>query len=313
MTFPLVILCFHRILPESFREGADKPYFLRQTALSLERFCELLDNVQRFATILPPEALLDWPRGVDVTHGPGVVLTFDDGYADMMTFAVPELKRRGLRAIVCITTATLSEDYVFPVDRWYATINAAVVRRGTLSGFGDEPWSFDLDEERDVARLVDGPEKRAFVRANEVVQEELLGRLERALGVATPHSTPDVLSTGDLKTLLDAGFLLGAHGHYHMHLSSLSEENARDELARSYAFFQAQGLPAPSVTAYPDGATSEQTEKLAKELGFSVGLALGSRGVMRNDSAMHLPRFIPTNDPTWFERRLAPIFRAAKR
>lgn len=313
MMSPLAILCFHRVLPESFREGPDKPYFLRQTALTLERFRELLDDVQRCATILPPEALLDWTCGVDVTDGPGVVLTFDDGYADIMTFALSELKSRGLRAIVCITTATLSEGYVFPVDRWYATINAALVRRGTLAGFSLDPWPFDLDNEQDIARLVDGPEKRVFVRADAVEQEELLRCLERALGVTTPPPTPKLLSIGDIKTLLDAGFLFGAHGHRHVHLSSLSEMYARNELVQSYAFFQTQGFPTPAIIAYPDGVTSEQTEVLAKEQGFGVGLALGSRAATRNDSVMHLPRFIPTNDPTWFDRRLAPIFRAATR
>jgi peptidoglycan/xylan/chitin deacetylase (PgdA/CDA1 family) len=310
MTPSLAILCFHRVLPESYREGPDKPYFVRQTALNLERFHELLDNVERDATILPPEALLDWPSGADC---PGVVLTFDDGYADILTFALPELKRRGLRAIVCVTTAMLAEGYVFPVDRWYATINASSVRRGTLCGFGAEPWDFDIDDERDFARLVDGPEKRAFVRANASEQEELLRRLDCALGVTKQPQTPKLLATNDLKALLDAGFLIGAHGHHHVHLSGLSDENAHEELERSHSFFQTQGLPAPKVIAYPDGVTSERTEILAKAEGFSVGLALESRGANRNDSAMHLPRFIPTNDSTWFDRRLAPLFKAAKR
>ena len=313
MTLPLVILCFHRILPESHCVGPDKPYFLRQTALSLERFRLLLDEIESHAHVLPPEALFEWLKGAQVTDRPGVVLTFDDGYADIVTFALPELQRRHSRAIVCITTATMFEDYTLPVDRWYATIHAAMVRRGTLSGLGVEPWTFDLDRDEDFARLIDGPEKRAFVQANAVEQEKLLQCLERAFGVHTRPPVPKMLDVEQLRMLEERGFILGAHGHHHLHLPRLSDEIASYELERSHSFFPNHGLSTTPILAYPDGATSGRIEELARAQGFSVGLALGSRPATRDDSPLHLPRFIPTNDPSWFTRRLLPLFTSGER
>ena len=311
MTQPFVILCLHRILPESYRNGPDAAYFLRQTALSLERFRLLLDDIERHADILPPEVLIDGCFDGRAWNRPAVVLTFDDGYADIVIFALPELRRRNLRAAVCVTTATFTAGYVFPVDRWYATLHAAKVRRGTLVGFGEEPWLFDLNVEGDVARFIDGPEKRAFVRANPDLQEKLRALLAESLGVEQTSATPKWLNRRELTTLVNEGFLLGAHGHRHQHLPELPEVDAKNELRQCRAFFPANDLPTPTILAYPDGATCERTESLARAAGFSVGLALGSRAVTKSDSWMHLPRFIPTNDPTWFERRLGPILRGA--
>lgn len=308
MTPPLVVLCCHRILPAARHQGPDKPYFLRQTALSVECFRTLLDRIEAHATILPPEALLEWPNYVQKTEGPGVVLTFDDGYADFVTFALPELQRRHLRAVMCITTATFLEDYVLPVDRWYAAIQTATVRQGTLIGMGEEPWTFDLNRADDFARWIDGPEKRRFVQADGTEQDRLLGCIERTLGVGKPTSLPKMLDVEQLQKLEADGVVLGAHGHHHVHLPRLSPGTMSYELERCYSFFMAHGLSAPQILAYPDGATCETTEALAEAQGFTVGLALGSRAVTAEDTRMHLPRLIPTNDPHWFDRRLRPIF-----
>ncbi|MBK9258523.1 MAG: polysaccharide deacetylase family protein [Polyangiaceae bacterium] len=313
MTHPLVILCFHRILPESYQHGSDKPYFQRQTALSVERFCHLLDELQKHAAILPPGAIFDWPRSAQTANRPAALLTFDDGYADIVTFALPELQRRKLRAIVCVSTAPLTDGYVFPVDRWYAAMNAATFRRGTLTEFGLQPWSFDLDREEDFGRWIDGPEKRAFVRANDDAQERLLRHVETVLGVTHRPATPKLLDIDGLRTLVDEGFLIGSHGHRHVHLPTLGEEVLRDELDRAFSFFPKHDFPIARIIAYPDGVTNAQTEALARARGFSVGLSLGSCAAMPNDSRMRLPRFIPTNDPTWFARRLEPIFKAVTR
>jgi len=303
------ILCFHRVLPASRRTGPDDPYFKRQTALELERFCALLDELDRRGAVLPPESLFDWTRGEGPQSRPGVILTFDDGYADVLEFAAPALKRRGMRALLCVTTAVASgAQRGFPVDHWYATAQAATARTGLIDGFTDEAWAFDLAREEDRARLVDGPEKRAFVRASPEDQQEMLDRLRRALRVEARISIPPLLGVSDLVSLVREGFMLGAHGERHALLPLLSESEAAGELARSRAFFPAHGLPETSILAYPDGATCARTEVLAQAAGYTIGLALGSRFATRDDPPLRLPRLIPTNDPSWFERRLLPLF-----
>jgi peptidoglycan/xylan/chitin deacetylase (PgdA/CDA1 family) len=309
------ILCFHRVLPSSRRGTADEPYFLRQTALALDHFRSLLDELERRRAVAPPEAIFAWAReaggAVDAwtERPPAVILTFDDGYADVLEVAAPELERRGMRAVLCVTTAIVSGlDHGFPVDHWYATVHGAGARTGRLEGFTSEAWSFDLDRGEDRARFLDGPEKRAFVRAAPAEQQSMLVRLRQALGAKLAPPVPRSLEVRDLAKLAGMGWLLGSHGERHTLLPLLAEDEAAGELTRSQAFFPAHGLRAPTILAYPDGASCPRTEALAQAAGYTTGLALGSRFATASDSPLRLPRLIPTNDETWFERRLLPLF-----
>ncbi len=309
---PVAILCFHRVLPAHHRSGPDEPYFLRQTALALDRFCALLDELERRCAVLSPTLLPAWTEGADIGGRPRVFLTFDDGYADVLDVAAPELKRRGMEALLCVTTAVVSgAQRGFPVDHWYAAVQAAKARSGLLEGFTGEAWSFDLDRPEDRARLIDGPEKRAFVRASPEDQGSMLERLRRALGVEGPTAIPRLLDVAGLAALAREGWLLGSHGERHALLPLLSAGEAAEDLVRSRAFFAEHGLPPTSLLAYPDGATCPRTEEIAAAAGYTTGLALGSRFATLDDPPLRLPRLIPTNDPGWFERRLLPLFTAA--
>jgi peptidoglycan/xylan/chitin deacetylase (PgdA/CDA1 family) len=309
---PVAVLCFHRVLPASRRTGPDTPYFERQTALALDRFRALLDELARHCAVLPPRALFTRAdEEVSPPARPGVILTFDDGYADVLDVAAPELAARGMTALLCATTAVVAgTQRGFPVDHWYAAVEGAVVRAGTLDGIGPKPWAFDLDRAEDRARLVDGPEKRAYVRAAPEDQGAMLARLCLALGVERPLPLPPPLDPAGLAMLADRGWLLGAHGETHALLPLLSGDDTAGELSRSRAFFGEHGLPLPSILAYPDGATCPRTEALARAAGYTIGLALGSRLATAADPPLRIPRLIPTNDPGWMERRLLPLFTA---
>src|SRR6185437_16136605 len=161
---PVAILCFHRVLPVARRAGPDEPYFLRQTALTLDGFRALLDELERRSAVASPGTLCEWARGGRWASAPRVILTFDDGYADVLEIAAPELKKRGMPALLCVTTGVASgAQEGLPVDHWYAAVHA-----GLPSG---------PEHAEDRARLVDGPEKRAFVLATPEEQPRMLEQL----------------------------------------------------------------------------------------------------------------------------------------
>lgn len=300
-----MVLCLHRVLPAERRGGPDEPYFLRHTALSLDRFARLLDALAGRCDVLDLAEALHRGSGAAAPR-PVVALTFDDGYADVEEFALPELSRRGLRAALCVTSGAASGTLVLPVDDWYAALMGARARTGVLAGFGAAPWRFDLALQADRSRLIDGPEKRAYVRAGAEERARMLGQLQQALESAG-GPRPPLLGPAGIRRLWRAGWTIGAHGHSHALLGALPAAQAAQELASSRDWLVAQGLPRVELLAYPDGDVDAAVEGLAAAAGYRVGLALGGRAVAETDSPLRLPRVIVKDEDDWVERRLWPL------
>lgn len=148
-------------------------------------------------------------------------MTFDDGYADNLEVAAPIAARYGIRPTLFVTTGILREGWRFPVDAWYAAIASATCRRGILSGFGAGNWAFDLARSADLARLIDGPEKRAYLTAPSSRQVRLLGLLCDTLEGSTDR-TPRYLDATALRELEARGWYIGGHSRTHALLTEVS-------------------------------------------------------------------------------------------
>lgn len=308
----LAILCFHRVLPSNRRQTNDEPYFIRQTALELDNFRRLLDQLQQSWEPLPPDQLLPWYEGHSALSRPTFLITFDDGYADVYEHAFPELKSRGLKAILAVTTAVVEGIQTgFPVDHWYATLMEARRHGLPLMGTAPEAWTLHPGVDSDFQRLIDGPEKRAFLNTSAPQQAAILYDLRRSARLPSAERLPPFLRVPQLQALVKAGWLLASHGHTHALLPTLAEAQAREELALSRDWFSAQGFGAPELLAWPDGAMNAQTAQLAEGCGYRLGLGLGGRLATRQDSPWQLARLIPRNSASWFEDRLQPLFQSA--
>lgn len=97
----LPILMYHRVAP-------DGSPLRRRWRVSPETFDEQMRTLRRlgFDTI----TLREWQRAVEAHHAlPGrpVLLTFDDGYADLAEHAWPIVRRHGLRAMTLLVTGSV--------------------------------------------------------------------------------------------------------------------------------------------------------------------------------------------------------------
>ena len=90
----LMMLMYHRILPEEHREAVSVSLFRRQ-----------LDYLEKHYRFVTPEEVIDWCRGK--WSGPAgenlVALSFDDGWADNWLFATEVLRERKLRAVLAMS------------------------------------------------------------------------------------------------------------------------------------------------------------------------------------------------------------------
>jgi peptidoglycan/xylan/chitin deacetylase (PgdA/CDA1 family) len=109
------------------------------------------------------------------------------------------------------------------------------------------------------------------------------------LGKRHPH-TPraQVLSASELCEVHAAGVEVGAHTRTHPDLTTLSAEAARDELAGGRADLEDILGASVGAFAYPYGAATPETIRVAREVGFEC--ACRALGLGRWDDPHDLPR-----------------------
>ena len=95
----LSILIFHRVLPETDPLFPDEPDALR--------FDQVMGWVKTWFNVIPLDAAVDSLKARNLPAR-ALAITFDDGYADNRTVALPILKRHGLSATFFIATGYLN-------------------------------------------------------------------------------------------------------------------------------------------------------------------------------------------------------------
>ena len=290
------VLCYHRVLEDDGRRE-HRPYFLRGTAVSLEVFSRHLRDIHDRFECLDEERVLDVLRGKEILTRPGCWITFDDAYVDVLDAAAPLLSEAGMPATVFVPTV-IFDGSTLPADKWYATITAARKRRGILR----EPagWTFDLDTPNDFHRLIDGLEKRLFLRSSPERQAGLLQQLADTLDAELaepPHRL--YLNPVDLMDLIDRGWSVGSHSVSHAILPCLSEAEQSFELRMSRArITEILGI-SPMCFSYPDGGWDDAAISRTRESDYLGAVTLEAAVACCGKNMFAIPRFLATNNPSF--------------
>ncbi len=253
----LTVLMFHRVLPsdDPALKHAD-----REFTFTAEGFRSVLDFVQRHYNAVSLQAVTDALHGKRSLPSRPLLITFDDGWRDTLTHAMPELRRRKLPALMFVASEAVCAEHE---DRWWQDAlvavmaqpngKAALCRRVGL----DEAAARQLSVERYLSAWVAGqsPEqRRALIEA--VAPGEWMAITQRQM-----------VNPVDVQVWRDAGFDVGGHGHSHAPLTLVGD--VADELNRSFAYLQGLASVAPSMS-FPHGAVSDALVQSARQAGFGL-------------------------------------------
>lgn len=279
----LSILIFHRVVPET-----DPLFPGEATVASFDAHMALAKSLFTFLPL--PEAIARLKN--DTLPERAACITFDDGYADNCTHALPILRKHGLPATFFIATAYLDG------GRMFNDTVIEAVRRSPLDvldldalGLGVHP----LDSLAARARAIGALLPRVKYLALETRAETV----DRIAELARAGELPDdlMLTTTQLKTLHAAGMEIGGHTHRHPILAGLDAASARAEIAEGRERLEAV-LGAPvRVFAYPNGKPG--TDYLAAQadivraLGFEGAVSTRPGVATRACDGFQLPRFTP--------------------
>jgi peptidoglycan/xylan/chitin deacetylase (PgdA/CDA1 family) len=275
----LIILAYHRVLAmpdEIAPDQTDVVQFHRHINVLSKLFNVLTvsDAVRRMKTgTLPPRA---------------VAITFDDGYRDNFTVALPALQRYGLPATFYVATGFTDGGLM-----WNDAIIESI-RQYSDSMFDGTPWGIgmlptaNIDERRAaIATLISKLKYRS-----RATRESQAIEIADATGATLPRDL--MMCRSDIKGLSDAGMELGAHTVNHPILSKTAPDEARSEIATSREHLEELTGAGITTFAYPNGRPDEDFTRdhaaMVKECGFENAVSTSRAVADVTSDPYELPR-----------------------
>lgn len=279
----LSILVYHRVLPVAdplFPEAPDRHSFDWQMGMLARHFnvLPLAEAGRRLRdNTLPPRA---------------ACITFDDGYADNVTEALPILLRHGLPATFFIASGFLDGGRMFndTLIEWVRRLPPGTL---DLDGLGLGRHTID-DAASRRALIVQLIETCRYLPLHE--------RLERVQAIVATHplTLPDdlMLSSAQLRVLAHAeGISIGAHTRSHPILSRIDDAASRIEIERGKLDLERTVDVPIRLFAYPNGQPGRDYEArhvaMVQHAGFDLALSTRTAAASHTSDPWQLPRYAP--------------------
>lgn len=232
--------------------------------------------------------------------GRPAVITFDDGYRDNYTVALPILQRHGVKAAFFVASGFLEGGMMFN-DRVIEAIRRA--SGGSISVPGDNGGDSIELPLRDVAerRQAIDAVLRAIKHLPPAERLHRVEALERDAGAASPAGRqpgePMMMTPDQVAGLRRAGMAVGGHTRTHPILLSLPDSEAQAEISGGLDDLASMLGERPSIFAYPNGKPGgdfdERHVAMVQEAGCRYAFTTRAGAADRQASAFELPRFTP--------------------
>lgn len=279
----LTILMFHRVLPV--------PDPLRPGDVVAENFDLQMRYLKRYFAVLPLLEAVDRLQRSALPRR-ACCITFDDGYADNLSVALPILKRYQLPATVFVATGYLDGGRMFndTVIDAIACADGPVLDLRELR-LGQYPLSTTEERQAAVVAILEqlkyrSPDERA-ANVEKLVELADCGPLPRDI----------MLTSAQVGELSRHGIEIGGHTVAHPILTAIDDERAKQEMATGKQQLEViTGTPVRTF-AYPNGRPERDYAArhvaMAKDVGFELAVTTASGVANVNSDVFQLPRFSP--------------------
>ena len=269
----LTALCYHSVVSDSV------PYHPTRTrvAVTATQFREQLQVARRCFQPISAEHLLRYLDGQDPLPPRPLLVTFDDGFRNNLTYAAPELERQGIPAVFHVTTGYIGTSRLL----WPYEVEERVLQwtHPRLPMPGDRP-SIPLPTEP-VSRAAVAERVRELCKTLQDEARRAYLDVLRAGGECTVtgnlRELHDFLTWDEVRDLDRRSFAIGSHTVEHPILTRLPRERLQQELRGSKATIERQLGRACHCIAYPNGGPDDVSAEVfnaAAEAGFRFGFTL---------------------------------------
>lgn len=290
----LSILIFHRVL--------DKFDHLTPYEIYREEFEWQLHILKRNFNVLPLSKAIKLLNENNLPAN-SVCITFDDGYKDNFTNALPILQKYDFNATFFIASGFLNGGMMWN-DKVRELVRSMQSSELDLKEYdlGEYQWE-DENQRREVIEAVIGKLKYCHF-------QERLEKIDNIVSQFGNGELAEMMMTdAEVIGLRDAGMEIGGHTVSHPILAKLNQQEAMTEIVENKDYLESLLSEKISIFAYPNGKpvqdyTSESIDAV-KKAGYQCAMTT-SWGVSRQSTDLfQLPRFTPWDKtPLKFSARL---------
>lgn len=285
-----LVLLYHRVLPDAVRAQS---FSSRAIIVSPATFARHLRFLRRHFTVLGPEEFSDWLRHGRELPRPPCLITFDDGWKDNLTYAVPALKVQNMPAVIFLPTDYIGTGRIF----WQERLSRLLFRLGQRPMFRQHPvvarhgWDELFTVQRTELAERAGTLARSFKGRDTRDIDKLIVELGAVLAGSDEAGDVDAfLSWDDVQAMRADGIAFGSHTMSHRMMTQLEPAAVAEELTESRRLLE-QRLNAPVyLLAYPNGNHDAGICAQARQAGYRFAFTTVAGRVARNDDPMTLRR-----------------------
>lgn len=284
----LLVVTYHGLY-----DGPDRDNRYPDTFVHVNRMSAQLRFLKNHYRILRPEELLAAISERTSLPDYSALVTFDDGYANFERLAVPVLKKLNIQPIVFIPTSYVVTQKPFWYDLvWFFFQYTPKLKLEYLSQKTEIPHH-KKDSLKHFLFFLKGLGRSA----REFIIEEIQAKIDKSGSDQGMTSEFKALTKDQLRELCRQGICFGGHTHSHTIMTSMTDDDARDEI-RLNKFKLENWLVRPvHFFAYPNGGEADFNNKHKKMLsaaGYTAAFSLTQqRGSHFGDpmsiSRLHIP------------------------
>jgi peptidoglycan/xylan/chitin deacetylase (PgdA/CDA1 family) len=268
----ITALAYHRIAPADLSDAPGSR--LNWSALQ-PVFRQHLEILADTTNVVRTSALAAWVRGDAALPKNASVITFDDGYRDNLTHALPVLKELGVPATIYLATHHIGSQTPLYWDLATYAFQHAKLGRYALPVLGEQ--RLDAGSVSRVARQWVSAVKLSPPQARDKLTQELV----QALGVNVSSDAFEglYLSWDDVRDMRSDRIEFGAHTVTHPLLSTLSDPESQKEISDSKQHIETELGESVSSFAYPNGLPGDFTDQhvgMLKEAGLDMAFTLSA-------------------------------------
>lgn len=314
-----VILMYHRVLTDVERVQTcshpgivvDRQTFARQMATLKRRFNVL--SVEEFADRMERQIAFD---------DSSCLITFDDGWKDNFTHALPILQQYELPAVIFLPVNFIGGKRMFWQEQLTYLVLQAVIQarkdpkrhqvlRELLAAVHLESV-LDLPDHGLRPAVMEAVRRQKGLAA--AVISKTLANLAKELGVQTEdfEETDGFLDWDQVQLMSGKRIAFGGHGAEHRLLTEVSTDEAREEIYTAKTVMKPRLKDHVATFSYPNGNWSPDVANLVKESGYRLGFTTQPGFVKCDDDRFTIRRVniheSMTNSTPMFLARVMGLF-----